>query len=64
MTRIERTPVRCCPHCHTPMEPCDYSPIYGHNWYHPRHETCQYSESNMFGGHDLDAIIAAGEDEE
>lgn len=51
------TPARLCPHCATPMSPCDYSPIYGHSWYHPESTKgtyhCKHSGAVLFGGFDL-----------
>lgn len=42
-----------CPKCGAPMEACDYSPIYGYSWYHPKSETtalCEYSDSLCYSG--------------
>lgn len=46
--------MRICPLCGYPMDACDYSPIYGHSWFHPKSETsalCKYSEKIVWEAH-------------
>lgn len=47
------TPPRKCPICGIDMEPCDYSPLYGYSWVHPKTENdCKYKDGTLlFGGH-------------
>ena len=42
---------KICPKCGAAMECCDYSPLYGYSWYHPKSETtavCQFSDTLVF----------------
>jgi hypothetical protein len=42
-----------CPLCGAAMEQCDYSPLYGYSWIHPKSETtaiCEYSGKLVFSG--------------
>ena len=56
MDNTKVTKPRICQHCGTEMLPCDYSPIYGHSWYHPESFAssykCPYSGHVLFGGFD------------
>lgn len=49
------TPPRKCPICGIDMEPCDYSPLYGYSWVHPKTENdCKHKDGTLlFGGHKL-----------
>ena len=67
MNQRSKTPIRNCPNCCVPMQPCDYSPIYGHSWYHPEDDDgshCEHSGSVLFGGFDISFIEDEDEDEE
>jgi hypothetical protein len=49
-----RERMRVCPLCGYPMDACDYSPIYGYSWFHPKSETsalCKYSEKLIWEAH-------------
>ena len=52
MKRITRK----CSICGIDMEPCDYSPLYGYSWVHPRTDNdCKYKDGTLlFGGHELE----------
>jgi hypothetical protein len=42
-----------CPLCGAAMEQCDYSPLYGYSWLHPKSETtaiCENSGKLVFSG--------------
>lgn len=42
-----------CPLCGAAMEQCDYSPLYGYSWIHPKSETtaiCENSGKLVFSG--------------
>jgi hypothetical protein len=44
-----------CPLCGAAMEQCDYSPLYGYSWIHPKSETtaiCEHSGKLVFSGND------------
>jgi endogenous inhibitor of DNA gyrase (YacG/DUF329 family) len=44
-----------CPLCGAAMKQCDYSPLYGYSWLHPKAETtaiCEHSGKLVFSGND------------
>lgn len=43
-----------CPHCGEQMNECDYSPLYGASWIHPKstsRQLCEWSEKLIFECH-------------
>ena len=46
-----KTPPRKCPICGIDMEPCDYSPLYGYSWVHPKTENdCKHKDGTLLFG--------------